>query len=208
MHSEKSKDIQDKRSFIEEARRAQIIEAAIAVLSEVGYAKASLAKIAAKAGISTSLTLYHFKDRRALMLEVMGTIDHAWMTYINEKLHSATTARERLRVYIEASLAFMGTRPQHFAAMIELTFNGRDLYGGYEAFANEEDPSLLRIRQILEEGQQNGEFMNFDSTMMALMIRGAIDQFLGYVTMQYSFDLETYTNHVITTFERVIVKEK
>lgn len=42
-----------KQSFIAEARREQIIEAAINTLDEIGYVKASLAQIAKNAGIST-----------------------------------------------------------------------------------------------------------------------------------------------------------
>ncbi|MFD6455458.1 TetR family transcriptional regulator, partial [Nocardia sp. NPDC060220] len=40
------------RSFIEEARRRQIIAATVEVVSELGYANASLARIAERAGIS------------------------------------------------------------------------------------------------------------------------------------------------------------
>jgi AcrR family transcriptional regulator len=40
------------RSFIEEARRRQIIASAVEVISEVGFGNASLARIAEHAGIS------------------------------------------------------------------------------------------------------------------------------------------------------------
>ena len=44
------------RTFIETARRAQIVHAAIATIAEVGYARASLARIGARIGISKGLT--------------------------------------------------------------------------------------------------------------------------------------------------------
>jgi hypothetical protein len=56
-----------KQSFIAEARRAQIIEAAIRTLDEIGYVQASLAQIAKRAGISTALISYHFSDKDDLM---------------------------------------------------------------------------------------------------------------------------------------------
>ena len=49
-----------KMTFIEQARRQQIIEATIAAVAEEGYAGASLAKVAERAKISKSVVIYHF----------------------------------------------------------------------------------------------------------------------------------------------------
>lgn len=206
MHSESSSDIQ-KKSFIEETRRAQIIDAAITTLTKQGYAKASLARIATEASISTSLILYHFTDKQALMLEVMKKVNGSWTAYIDEQLQQATSSQRALRHYIEASLAFMGTRPKYFGALTELTFNARDLFGSQERGKMSEDPSITRLTQILSQGQRQNEFKKFDPLMMAFLIRGAIDQFLGYMSMYNQFDLGAYTEHVVATFEQVIVKE-
>lgn len=210
MHSEKSMNIQKdkKRTFIEEARRTQIIEAAIDVLNEVGYAKASLAKIAKKCGMSTSLTLYHFDDRQALMTAVLRELDHTWNEYVNGKLSEVHTVRERLHTYIEANLAFMGTRPKYFGALIELNFNARDLKTGLSFHDSVEDTLLDYLKNLLTEGQKCGNFKtDFDPSMMALSIRGAIDQYLGYSVVSDCYELEAYTDHVITIYDQVIIKE-
>ncbi|WP_420793476.1 TetR/AcrR family transcriptional regulator [Roseinatronobacter alkalisoli] len=47
-------------SFIEEARRRQIVDAAIRVLAREGYAKAPFSCIKAEAQISKSTIMYHF----------------------------------------------------------------------------------------------------------------------------------------------------
>ncbi|MEQ6854825.1 TetR family transcriptional regulator [Lysinibacillus capsici] len=52
----------NKNTFIQEARKQQIIEATIATLDDIGYVKASLAQIAKRASISTALISYHFVD--------------------------------------------------------------------------------------------------------------------------------------------------
>src|SRR5699024_11635376 len=59
--------MEDRQSFIANARREQIIKAAIEVLKEIGYVKTSLAKIAQKAKISTGLISYHFSGKEDLM---------------------------------------------------------------------------------------------------------------------------------------------
>src|SRR6202453_4771003 len=47
------------RTFIETARRAQIVAAAIDTIAELGYAQASFARIADRVGISRGLISYH-----------------------------------------------------------------------------------------------------------------------------------------------------
>src|SRR5262245_43055500 len=116
MQSEKDTvdQTEPKRSFIEEARRAQIIAAAIETLAEVGFGKASLAQIAKRAEISPSLIPYHFNDKEDLIYTTLNDIATAWTTFVEEQVAAAATASDQLRVYIQANLAYMGTRPTHF----------------------------------------------------------------------------------------------
>lgn len=57
----------NKNSFIQEARKQQIIEATITTLDDIGYVKASLAQLAKRASISTALISYHFVNRQDLI---------------------------------------------------------------------------------------------------------------------------------------------
>ena len=93
MNSEKSVNSQkkEKRSFIEEARRAQIIEAAIDVIADLGASQSSLAKIAERANISTSLILYHFKDKEELFNIVLGSISTEWKAAATAAMAQHTT---------------------------------------------------------------------------------------------------------------------
>jgi AcrR family transcriptional regulator len=52
------------RTFTEEARRTQIVTAAIETIAELGYAQTSFTQIAKRAGLSgTSLISYHFTGK-------------------------------------------------------------------------------------------------------------------------------------------------
>jgi AcrR family transcriptional regulator len=64
-------------SFIQRARRAQVVASAIAVMADVGYPKASFTRIAAHAGISPGLITYHFKTKDALVGAVVSEIVEA-----------------------------------------------------------------------------------------------------------------------------------
>ncbi|MBV9802070.1 MAG: TetR family transcriptional regulator, partial [Solirubrobacterales bacterium] len=61
----------DSRTFIEQARRAQIVGVAIDTIAELGYAQASLARIAERAGISKGVIAYHFAGKEDLIAEVV-----------------------------------------------------------------------------------------------------------------------------------------
>ena len=71
------------RTFIETARRAQIVAAAIDTLAEVGYARASLGRIAQRIGISRGLISYHFAGKDELMTEVVREVLEQGTAYMN-----------------------------------------------------------------------------------------------------------------------------
>jgi AcrR family transcriptional regulator len=166
-------------SFIEAARRAQIVEAAIATLAELGYTRASFAQIARRAGITPSLISYHFADKEALLTQTLETISGAWDRHIAERVAAESGAPARLRAYIEASLTYMGTRPDQFAALVEIAFNARTPDGTLLYRSDEEEPGLALLKGVLADGQAAGDFRPFDTHAMAVAIRGAISEFFG-----------------------------
>lgn len=60
-----------------EARRAELLDAALAVIAEEGYAGASLRKVAERAGCTTGAVTYYFANKEAMMAEVIESrFDH------------------------------------------------------------------------------------------------------------------------------------
>ena len=49
-------------------RRAELVEAALSVVAEHGYERASIAAIAEKAGLASGLVHYHFENKLAILL--------------------------------------------------------------------------------------------------------------------------------------------
>lgn len=204
MYSEKNSNAQNtaKRSFIELARRAQIVEAAIETLADVGFGNTSLARVAKRIQISPSLISYHFTDKDALILQVLEDIATSWDTYVEEQVSQGTTASEQLRRYIVASLLYMGTRPAHFAALIEIVFNARTKDGTLLYRVEEEEPGFALLKSVLAHGQQTGEFREFNIHHVAVAIRGAISEFFGEMHRPDA-DLESYTAELVDLFARV-----
>ncbi|CAM4205659.1 transcriptional regulator [Bacillus manliponensis] len=195
-----------KQSFIAEARRQQIIEAAIQTLDEIGYVKASLAQIAKRAGISTALISYHFADKNDLMNHLLMHLVENSTSYILEKTAQQTTAREQLHAFITASLAYQSTHPMRNTALVEIVFNARtpENVPYYKLGDEEEEPLISELKNILRTGQENGEFGTFHVSVMANMIQGAIGEYMLNTAIVQEVDLETYSNELVTIIDRTV----
>jgi AcrR family transcriptional regulator len=203
MHSNKnsseqsSEQAESTRTFIEQARRAQIIEATIEVLAEYGYSNLSFARIAKHASISPSLISYHFRDKKELLNEVLFAIGGERVAHMQHSIATMTSATDKLRAAIEVDLAHMGTHPKRFQALVEITFNMRSAKGTLIYMGDIEDPGLTALREILEMGQKNGEFAKFDAGSVAMIIDAAMSNFLAQFPLRPSFNLESFTANLV-----------
>jgi AcrR family transcriptional regulator len=197
----------EKQSFIAEARRAQIVEAAIKTLDEIGYVQASLAQIAKRAGISTALISYHFSDKEDLMNHVLMKLLESSTSYILERVRQHSTPEEKLNAFIVASLAYQGTHPAHNSALLEIIFNARtpDKIPYYKLGDDEEEPLVHELQQILRSGQQSGVFGAFDVDVMASLIQGAIGEYMLSTGIARKVDLETYSSELIKIVSRALI---
>src|ERR1700691_4156846 len=98
----RSKGADDNRTFVTKARRAQIVEAAIDTVAEVGYANASLARIAVRLGITKGVISYHFAGKDDLIAEIVTQVLQQARAYMQPRVEAQTTGPEMLRAYIES----------------------------------------------------------------------------------------------------------
>ncbi|WMM34228.1 TetR/AcrR family transcriptional regulator [Shouchella clausii] len=169
-------------SFIAEARREQIIQACIRTLSEIGYNKISLTKIAKNAKISTGLISYHFTDKADLIHHTLMYLVADQLHYISECIEAAKKgATEQLKAFIEASLAYQATHYENNVAMIEIVFNAQTEDGTpFYLLADKETDGLeLLLTEILIAGKDKKEFAtDFDPALVATIIQGAIGEIM------------------------------
>ena len=84
-------------SRAEPAGRAQILDAAIASILELGFYRASTNEIARRAGISWGSIQYHFGSREALLLAVLEELNRRYAATVSQARISGATLEERLR---------------------------------------------------------------------------------------------------------------
>ncbi|WP_406229785.1 TetR/AcrR family transcriptional regulator [Nocardia sp. NBC_01009] len=190
------------RSFIEEARRRQIIASAVEVISEVGYGKASLARIAKHAGISKGVISYHFEGKDDLMMQLVIQLYVSGAEYMVPVVAAAEGPRNRLLAYLDSNLAFIEANKNYVAAMTDVVVNLRDAEGK-SVFANPdgERAVLEPLVGMLREGQDTGVFGEFDVVIMAKSIRDSIDSAAGRSIREPDFDMGKYSAHLRRMFD-------
>src|SRR5476651_106397 len=85
-------------------RRAELAEAALKTLSELGYARTSLREIAMNSEFSHGVLHYYFNDKIDLILEGVRQYKAVCVTRYDAIVDSATSARQ-LRSSFAAALA-------------------------------------------------------------------------------------------------------
>jgi AcrR family transcriptional regulator len=188
--------------IIEEARRTQIINAAIETVAAVGYAQASLARIAQRAGTSKSVVSYHFAGKDDLLEQVVTQVYNDCWAFMQPRLAAQATAAGKLRAYIESNLEYMHQRRPHLLAVVDIVGNHR-LADGTLRFGHSADESVLTLLTgILRDGQRAGEFRTHDPRLVAVTVSQAIIGVLGAWVAEPRIDLAAYAAELVTLFDR------
>ena len=188
-------------SFIERARRQQIVEATIAGVAEEGYSGASLARIAERAGISKSVVLYYFRDKDELFETTVHQIYHEMWAFIRARMETEKTARGRLRAFLESEFAFLEQHRPRLLTISYLLMNHRDGRGRLYLHEEAEKANLRTLGAMLEQGQKEGEFRAFAMRPMAVTLMHAINGALGEWAADPSVSLSEYAQEIVTIFD-------
>jgi AcrR family transcriptional regulator len=190
------------RTFTENARRAQIVRAAVETIAELGYAKASFARIAERAGLSsTGLISYHFSGKEELMARVVATVHSEIGAFMHAQVSAAPTPTAMLSAYIEGVVAFIAGHRVEMTALLDIFLNFRPERG---EGSYDDGRVLTPIEGILLAGQECGEFRPFDTGVMAMAIQRAVDGLPFALEAQPDLDLDLYARELVALFTRAV----
>ena len=106
-------------------RRKQLIAAAIASIHDYGFAEATVARIAAKAGVSTGMVHHYFEDKADLLAATMRSLLEILRRDAVSRLRRADSPRARLDAVIHSSFADAQFDDEVFSAWLALYGNAR-----------------------------------------------------------------------------------
>ncbi|MGH3671044.1 MAG: TetR/AcrR family transcriptional regulator [Pseudonocardiaceae bacterium] len=194
-------------TFIEEARRAQIVQCAIGTIADVGYPRASLAEIAKRAGISKGVISYHFAGKDELIERVVEHVYNRGAEEIRPLLKRQPTVAATLGTYITGNIEFIRDHPREVAALTDIFANHRTAEGTLRYGMHTDEPLLAPLRELFEAGQRSGEFREFAPAAMARVLRTAIDSTAPQILAFPDFDPDAYARELVTLFDLATRKE-
>jgi AcrR family transcriptional regulator len=198
---------QHQPTFTEAARRAQIIECAVETIATVGYAQASLAQIAKRAGIRRGLISYYFSSKEELIEHVVTNIYAAAAQAVAPQITAQPTAQLRLQTYIRSAVEYIGAHRRHMAALLDIALNFRSADGTLR-YSGTEEWILTGLEALLRQGQEAGEFRAFDLRVMAVLIRRAIDATAPLLAANPHLNTDSYAQEVVTLFDRATRQDR
>lgn len=188
---------QGRPSFIEEARRRQIVDTAIRTIADRGYSQTSLAEIARQAGISKGVISYHFEGKDELVEEILARLLREPAQYIKERVESGGGAMAQVLAYIRANFDFMKTHRNYYVALVDLWGTRAAPRGRNRFDAEAYEPSRHYLGRILESGTEQGEFRKVRTGVMASLIQAAIDGvMLQWVLNDRAVDLDAFRHEI------------
>lgn len=167
------------RPRLDHVRKAQILEAAAAVLSQRGYANARVVDIAKAAGTSPAAILYWFDGKHGLLAEALALRELEFHDRYTVRIDRAERASEQLRILIEAML-----HHYDWGLWMELCVLAlRD-----ESAAAERDRMDRRwramLRKVIRDGQRRGEFVAGDADQTMFVLAAMLDGMAPLLAMK------------------------
>ena len=156
------------------AARELIVDAAMAQLAEGGYASASVAGVARRAGVATGSVYRHFPSKADLFAEAFRRASQREVDVLVELGHRSLPVDERLAAWVEAFVRRALAEPVRAYALI----------------AEPVDPAVEAERLVfrrayadlfataLRDGQARGEIDAGDADLVAAAIVGALSEAL------------------------------
>jgi AcrR family transcriptional regulator len=141
-----------------EVRRRLIVEAAVPLIAERGYASVGVRDVAAAAGVSVGTVTYHFGSVQEILSEAMVLHIERYYAALSEAAERATSGAEGLRLLVDA--LFTEDTDRHWRMWFDYWNAGEQ--GTDEGFARGQAQRYEawhhQIRQLAGRGVGEGEF--------------------------------------------------
>lgn len=186
-------------TFIERARRGQIVDAAIAVIAEEGFRRATFARIAARAEISPGLISYHFGSKDELFRHVLTVLEERFDAEIAAALEGAESYVDALRLMIEVQVRYTSSGRVEALALGRIHGEGSDA-GGLRPTADDRTSWVDEVESMLRDGQREGEFVAFETRPMAATIIAALMTAPGELRRDPDRDPDVYARELADLF--------
>ncbi|MBN2644078.1 MAG: TetR/AcrR family transcriptional regulator [Desulfuromonadaceae bacterium] len=159
-----------KREIAPEAKMAKVLKVARELFVEKGYYSVSIPAIVKASGVSTGAIYSYFANKETLARRIHQNTLNDFQQMFNERLEGKQTVREKLEAFALLCFDIAESDP----VMMEYM-----LYMKHAEFMTDATPicfteTFRTVRQIIDEGIQNGEIRDQDLFVAAISYTGVI----------------------------------
>src|SRR6266571_6918771 len=171
---------------IADQRRGQMLQAALDVISERGFADTRIADIAERIGISPALVIYYFKTKDQLLTEAIRHYEDTWYADGKRRMDELATAAERLQEFVAMNLLPDGDPGLASNWQLWLDFWAQAARNADVAAVRRKSDERWRevIVSLVHAGQEAGEFADIDPRPFAIFVSALLDG----MTIQIALD--------------------
>lgn len=153
-----------------EKTRAAVLEAAVRLFAQHGFAAVSMRQIASEVGVQAGALYLYTPDKQSLLFEIMRShMEHLLATWRQEAVPSSAPPEERLERFVRFHIGYHIDRPERvFISYMELRNLAPENFNAIELLRRDYERV---IEAILLDGVRKGCFVVDDAriTTMALI---------------------------------------
>jgi AcrR family transcriptional regulator len=158
-------------------RRTQMLQAALAVISERGYADTRIADVAERAGVSPALVIYYFKTKDQLLTEAIRYYEDLWYAVGQRRMAALSSAAEQLEEFVAMSTLTEADPEPVSSWQIWLDFWAQAARNPEVGSVRQKSDERWRetIAGLVVAGQEAGEFRPVDPERFAIWLSTLAD---------------------------------
>jgi TetR/AcrR family transcriptional regulator, fatty acid metabolism regulator protein len=172
---------------------------------ELGFARASVAEVGRRAGVSKGVVTYHFAAKEDLVRAVIDDVLGSMREYLEPRLLAAKPLEfpERfIAAYVTEWAGYYRTHSRQVLALVRIYNSFRDESGRPNPAFGVRADDIAIVARVLSLGQDLGRLGSFDAHVMAALMKAALDDVLIQFADDPDLDLETYAAALVTLFEQ------
>lgn len=163
-----------------DVHEARIVQHAIEVFAEAGYAGTALATVAERAGLSKQNLLYYFPTKKILYQRVLDDVLDQWLDRMNILTEPDQAPADLLRSYIRAKLRFSKEQPQASRVYAMEVIGGAQFYA--DSMREKILPMLQKDIAVFETWIADGKIAALNPTHLLFAIWAMTQSYADFGT--------------------------
>lgn len=161
------------KNSLESESRQQILDAALGLFAQKGYAATTIREIVDAVGITAPSLYYYFGSKEGLYMELMQTHCAQIDSVLESHLHTSEGAKNRLKGLVD-KIFFHVIEDKDFFRLMFTIYYGPSQGSPYCDFISYHVKFHAAIKKIIEEGIISKEFQPGNPRQMTWVIRGVV----------------------------------